>query len=1111
MALSIRLLGTLDADIDGRPIDLGGPRQRSVLALLLVARGEVVSVDRLIDDLWRGEPPPRAMGALQAYVSNLRRALEPDRAPRTAAQHLISAAPGYAVRFAGSAVDAWQFEDLVRAARDAGSPVQALSILEQALALWRGDALAEFAVEPWAAPEAARLDELRLVARERLVDAQIHAGRAAEAVVSAETLIRDVPLREEGWRLLALSQYLGGRQGDALATLRRARQLLSDELGIDPGPRLAGLERDVLAQSVELAPVSAPAAAVVAEAPAAPVTPTQQRPAGGFVGRARELAALRAAAETARPGAPAIALVAGEAGGGKSALLGRLRDELRAGGWRISIGRCPEDEAGPPARAWAEAVRDLAAEQPPGPYAEALAPLLGDELVPELEPGGLIRRFQLHRAVRDWISSLDDRPLVIFLDDVHRADAETRTLLAGLLDQGLANRVLFVLAYRPETGEGLDDLLATLARYAPTRVRLAGLAEDEVAALIETVTGAAADSTVVRALAERTDGNPFYLKESARLLVSEGELVATSQVPEGVADVLRRRLARLPAESVSLLRLASVIGRNVDVALLVRAAEVGEDAVLDALETGLISGLLLEPGAGSVRFSHLLVRETLYAGVPQLRRVRWHARIAEAVAELYPSDLTALAYHSARSATAATAAEAARRCVAAAELARARFAYDSEAELYLEAERCLRLQPDADPAELVDVLAHRVRALIWAGGTTLAAKVRDEAVRIAVPTDDTELIAKAVTCGTTPSLRGTMRSYGQKDDDFIATIERLLQRPLSPRTRSRVLTTLVRETNTVGDPRTSPSFDEALRLAQEVNDPELIGMALGAIVDEYPADIEPERNSFVTEKMLELGAANKDLPAFEVAGHLLACNRAKLDLDLAEAHRQVDMVRMLSRRYQLPQGLFVADVEAALLTHLEGDADAAEQLYVAAMGTQLTRGTVDAEAALLLVMSTVRYTQGRLGELVPALERAYGVGIEALGHIYAFALAESGDIERARTVAARTPPLLRDYLYVLIATMRALTLAAVGETTESAQLYEALLPHAGQIAGAATVGFVLGPVAQALGQLAAALGRPTDAQRHFAQAREIALRCGNDAWAQRAERYLSAAHENAGA
>ena len=282
----------------------------------------------------------------------------------------------------------------------------------------------------------------------------------------------------------------------------------------------------------------------------------------------------------------------------------------------------------------------------------------------------MLGRFRLHRAVRDWLSSLDDRPLAVLFDDVHRADGETRALLASVLDQGLANRTLFVLAYRPESGADLDELRATVARYNPTRVRLTGLAGDEVAELIETVTGSAPDPALVTALAARTDGNPFYLKESARLLVSEGELVATSQVPEGVADVLRRRLARLPEESVSVLRLASVIGRDVDVALLIRAAEVDEDTVLEALEAGLISDLLVEPGPGAVRFSHLLVRETLYAGVPNLRRVRWHARVANAVAELYPGDLTALAHHAARAATAATAADAARHCVAAAELAR---------------------------------------------------------------------------------------------------------------------------------------------------------------------------------------------------------------------------------------------------------------------------------------------------------------------------------------------------------------------------------------------------------------------------------------------------------
>ena len=214
---------------------------------------------------------------------------------------------------------------------------------------------------------------------------------------------------------------------------------------------------------------------------------------------------------------------------------------------------------------------------------------------------------------------------------------------------------------------------------------------------------------------------------------------------------------------------------------------------------------------GTVRFSHLLVRETLYAGISQLRRVRWHARVADAVAELYPNDLTALAHHSASSATAATAAEATRRCIAAAELARARFAYDTEAELYREAQRCLDLQPAPDPAEQVEVPG-ATRARARSGPEAPRSPRRSATTPSASPssTDDTDLIARAVTCGTTPSLRGTMRSYGEKDEAFIAVVERLLRASAAGPVRSRVLTTLVRETNTVGDPRTTPAFEEAL-------------------------------------------------------------------------------------------------------------------------------------------------------------------------------------------------------------------------------------------------------------------------------------------------------------
>jgi DNA-binding SARP family transcriptional activator len=182
--LTLRVLGAFEAYDGERAVELGGPRQRSVLALLAVARGRVVAVDRIVEGLWRGEPPPSAIGALQAYISHLRRALEPGRAARTAAQVLVSAAPGYALRLEPEQVDAWHFERLTRdaVALLGSDPATAKAALDTALGLWRGPAYAEFADEEWAAPEAARLEELRVVAVEHRAEAALALGMAAAAV-----------------------------------------------------------------------------------------------------------------------------------------------------------------------------------------------------------------------------------------------------------------------------------------------------------------------------------------------------------------------------------------------------------------------------------------------------------------------------------------------------------------------------------------------------------------------------------------------------------------------------------------------------------------------------------------------------------------------------------------------------------------------------------------------------------------------------------------------------------------------------------------------------------------------------------------------------------------
>jgi DNA-binding NarL/FixJ family response regulator/DNA-binding SARP family transcriptional activator len=267
--LTFRALGPFQARHGDVVLDLGGQRQMAVLARLLVAGGRAVPVSVLIDELWPGEPPVQALSTIQGYVSRLRRALEPDRAPRKEAEVLVSAPPGYALRAAAEQVDSWRFESAVKLDGDAAA---VWARMEEALALWRGPALAEFSDLSWAVTEAGRLEELRLTAVERRADAGLALGHSAALVADLEAHVSAHPLREEAWRLLALALYRGGRQGDALGALRRARAVLRDELGLDLGATLQRLESDMLAQAPHLDPPAPPA--VRASVPeAAPETP----------------------------------------------------------------------------------------------------------------------------------------------------------------------------------------------------------------------------------------------------------------------------------------------------------------------------------------------------------------------------------------------------------------------------------------------------------------------------------------------------------------------------------------------------------------------------------------------------------------------------------------------------------------------------------------------------------------------------------------------------------------------------------------------------------------------------------------------------------------------
>ena len=245
--LDFRILGPFQVLDGDRSLALGGHKQRVVLAVLLLRRGEVVSRDRLIDELWGERAPASAVKTVQTYVSNLRKALGNGL--------LLTRGHGYVLQVGPGQVDADRAEALVREGRDAletGDPRRASERLREALALWRDPAWADFAYEPFAQAEIARLKEERVAALEDRIDADLALGRHTVLVGELEALVREHPLRERLQAQLMLALYRSGRQTEALERYRRARGALADELGIEPGRELQDLEQAILTQDPEL-------------------------------------------------------------------------------------------------------------------------------------------------------------------------------------------------------------------------------------------------------------------------------------------------------------------------------------------------------------------------------------------------------------------------------------------------------------------------------------------------------------------------------------------------------------------------------------------------------------------------------------------------------------------------------------------------------------------------------------------------------------------------------------------------------------------------------------------------------------------------------------------
>lgn len=391
MGLEFRVLGPLQVLRGDELVPVDSPKQRALLALLLVHAGQVLSTDRILEEIWGDDPPGGGARTLQVHVSNLRKMLEPDRGQGQPAEVVVTESGGYSLRVAPEGIDATRFERSLDQARQLmpSHPEQVSATLREALAMWRGRPYEDFAYESFAQGEIRRLEELRLLAIEDRFEADLNLGHHAESVGELQALTEEFPFRERIWGLLMLALYRSDRQGDALRAYQTARKMLGEELGIEPSPELRRLEEEILFQSPSLQ---------LAREPVATPHNLPER-VSSFLGRSQQIAQVVAMLSTVRE-----VTLTGPGGVGKTSLAIEIARTLlashRDGVWLV----------------------DLAAVQEPGLTAQTVADVVGVS-----EP-------QQARLLPALLDHLKARQVLLILDNCEHLVEESAGLTDTLLE-----------------------------------------------------------------------------------------------------------------------------------------------------------------------------------------------------------------------------------------------------------------------------------------------------------------------------------------------------------------------------------------------------------------------------------------------------------------------------------------------------------------------------------------------------------------------------------------------------------------------------------------------------------------------------------------------------